>query len=160
MFVPWCTWAFSTCGQQSFSSQWLLMLLTIGSRAHMGFSSCSSRVYKDSIVVAHGLRCPVTCGIFSDQGWNPCLLHQQADSLPQSHQGRPVSGLSYSPNLYLGFVSFLQSVMSCPTSWMSYFMTRFSMNISISYQVLGVDGVSWLSFLQWMWPIRDSKTGT
>ena len=29
--------------------------------------------------------------IFPDQGSNPCLLHGQADSLPQSHQGSPYS---------------------------------------------------------------------
>ena len=28
-----------------------------------------------------------TCGIFLDQGSNPCLLHQQASSFPPSHQG-------------------------------------------------------------------------
>ena len=27
--------------------------------------------------------------IFPDQGWNPCPLHQQADSLPLDHQGSP-----------------------------------------------------------------------
>ena len=28
-----------------------------------------------SIVVVHGLRCSVACGIFPDQGSNLCLLH-------------------------------------------------------------------------------------
>ena len=42
-----------------------------------------------STVVAHGLCC--ACGIFPDQGSNPCLLHWQADSLPLSHQGSPGS---------------------------------------------------------------------
>ena len=42
-----------------------------------------------SIVVALGLSCPVACGIFLDQGSNPCLLNQQVDSLPQNHQGSP-----------------------------------------------------------------------
>ena len=35
-----------------------------------------------------GLSCSSACGIFPDQGLNPCLLHGQADSLPLSHQGR------------------------------------------------------------------------
>jgi len=30
----------------------------------------------------------VPCGIFLDQGSNPCLLHWQVDYLPLSHQGR------------------------------------------------------------------------
>ena len=28
-----------------------------------------------SAAVAHGPSCSVACGIFPDQGWNPCLLH-------------------------------------------------------------------------------------
>ena len=39
--------------------------------------------------VAHGLRCPMACGIFLDQGSNLCLLHWQADSLPLSLLGSP-----------------------------------------------------------------------
>ena len=38
-------------------------------------------------IVAHRLRCSPACGIFLGQGSNPCLLHQQSDSLPLSHQG-------------------------------------------------------------------------
>ena len=29
---------------------------------------------KGSVVVAHRLSDPMTCGIFPDQGWNPCAL--------------------------------------------------------------------------------------
>ena len=43
-----------------------------------------------SVVVAHGLSCSAACGIFPDQGSNPCPLHQQADSQPLRHQGSPV----------------------------------------------------------------------
>ena len=46
-----------------------------------------------SIVVAQRLSCSTTCGIFLDQGSNPCLLHWQVDSLPLSHQGSPSWGL-------------------------------------------------------------------
>ena len=42
-----------------------------------------------SVFVAHGLSCSVGCGIFLDQGSNPCPRHWQAGSLPLSHQGRP-----------------------------------------------------------------------
>ena len=42
------------------------------------------RQSSDSVVVAHGLGCSATCGIFPDQGKNPCLLHWRADSLPLS----------------------------------------------------------------------------
>ena len=42
-----------------------------------------------SVVVAHGPSCSAACGIFSDQGSNPCTLHWQADSQPLRHQGSP-----------------------------------------------------------------------
>ena len=33
-----------------------------------------------SVVVVHGLSCSAACGIFPDQGSNPCPLHWQVDS--------------------------------------------------------------------------------
>ena len=42
-----------------------------------------------SVVVAHGPSCSAACGIFPDQGPNPCPLHWQADSQPLRHQGSP-----------------------------------------------------------------------
>ena len=46
-----------------------------------------------SVVVAHGPSCSAACGIFPDQGSNPCPLHWQADSQPLCHQGSPVNAL-------------------------------------------------------------------
>ena len=43
-----------------------------------------------SVVVALRLRWSAACGIFSDQGSNPCLLHWQAYSLLLSHRESPV----------------------------------------------------------------------
>ena len=59
------------------SLSWPLLLRNTGSR-HAG-----------SVVVAHGPSCFVACGIFPDQGSNPCPLHWQADSQPLRHQGSP-----------------------------------------------------------------------
>ena len=42
-----------------------------------------------SVSVAHGPSRSAACGIFPDQGWNPCPLHWQADSQPLRHQGSP-----------------------------------------------------------------------
>ena len=42
-----------------------------------------------SVIVAHGLSRSGACGIFPDQGSNPCPLHWQADSQPLRHQGSP-----------------------------------------------------------------------
>ena len=39
--------------------------------------------------MAHGLSCSAACGIFLDQGSNPCPLHWQVDSQPLRHQGSP-----------------------------------------------------------------------
>ena len=42
-----------------------------------------------SVIVAHGPSCSAACGIFPDQGWNPCPLHWQAESQPLRHLGSP-----------------------------------------------------------------------
>ena len=47
-----------------------------------------------SIAVAPGPSGPAACGIFPDQGLNPCLLHWQVESLPLSHQGSPFISIS------------------------------------------------------------------
>ena len=61
-----------------------------------------------SVTVAHGPSCSVACGIFPDQGSNPCPLHWQADSQPLCHQGSP------SAHFLIGLFDFLiLSSMSC-----------------------------------------------
>ena len=67
----------SRCAGLSLS--WPLLLRGTGSR-HAG-----------SVVVAHRPSCSAACGIFPDQGSNPCPLHCQADSQPPRHQGSPNS---------------------------------------------------------------------
>ena len=42
-----------------------------------------------SVIAAPGLSCPAACGIFPDQGSNPCPLHWPTDSQPLRHQGSP-----------------------------------------------------------------------
>ena len=59
-----------------------------------------------SVVVAHGPSCPAACGIFPDQGSNPCPLHWQADSQPLHHQGSPHGGLLYGMQVRNGFYIF------------------------------------------------------
>ena len=65
----------SRCAGLSLS--WHLLLRSTGSR-------CAG-----SVIVAHGPSCSAACGIFLDQGSNPCPLHWQADSQPLCHQGSP-----------------------------------------------------------------------
>ena len=56
---------------------WPLLLQSTGSRR------------AGSVVVAHGPNCSAACGIFPDQGSNPCPLHWQVDSQSLCHQGGP-----------------------------------------------------------------------
>ena len=54
-----------------------------------------------SVIVAHGSSCSAACGIFPDQGSNPCPLHWQTDSQPLCHQGSPSYFLWSSSFLHL-----------------------------------------------------------
>ena len=73
-----------------------------------------------SVIVAHGPSCSAACGIFPDQGSNPCHLHWQADSQPLRHQGSPLELLllhlvgfgslcfhfHFSPDFFFNFFDF------------------------------------------------------
>ena len=91
--LPHCTGSSLLC--KFFSSRGEQGLLSShGTRtSHCGsFSCCGARALGQvgSVVVAHGLHCPRACGIFLDQGSNPCPLHWQADSYPLEQQGSPL----------------------------------------------------------------------
>ena len=85
--LRFCARAFSSCATASgghSSSQCAglslsrpLLLWSTGSR-HAG-----------SVIVAHGSSCSAACGIFPNQGLNPCPLHWEADSRPLHHHGSP-----------------------------------------------------------------------
>ena len=99
-----CTRAFSSCGEQGLlfiTVRGLLIALASLAAEHglqarglkqlwlAGFSSCGSQASvvvarglqsTGSVVVAHRYSCAAACGIFPDQGPNPCPLHWQADS--------------------------------------------------------------------------------
>ena len=51
-----------------------------------------------SVFVAHGPSCSAACGIFLNQGSNPCPLHWQADSQPLCHQGSPAKAILIKKN--------------------------------------------------------------
>ena len=77
-----CTWAFSSCGKQGLLSSCAGASLReaqgLGRWASVvaarKLRSCGSWALgsADSVVVTHGLSCSAACGIFSDQGSNPC----------------------------------------------------------------------------------------
>ena len=82
-----CTQACSNCGEWG-----------IPSSCRAGFPTAAASPVAEhallcmraSVVLARGLGCRMACGIFPDQGSNPCPLHWQADSSPLDHQGSPM----------------------------------------------------------------------
>ena len=80
-----------------------------------------------SVVVVHGLSCSTTCGIFPDQGSNPCPLHWQADSQPLRHQGSPVGRFFITVS-----ISVLGLFIFSVSSWFSLGGFCFSKNLSMS----------------------------
>ena len=86
------------CVGSSFPCEGFLSLRQAGATLHRGarashyrglslWSTASRRT--GSVVAAHGPSCSAACGIFLDQGSNPCPLHWQADSHPLRHKGSP-----------------------------------------------------------------------
>lgn len=75
-----CVQAFSSCSKQGPLSGCSAGVLIVEHRLE-----CAG-----SVVVAHGLSCPATRGIFWDQELNPCRLHGQVGSQLLDHQGSPV----------------------------------------------------------------------
>ena len=78
-----CSWAFTHCREQE-------RLSSCDARASHCFS-CGEQPWAAwaSVVAAHGFSCPVSHGIFPDQGLNPCPLHWQAHPQPLDYQGSP-----------------------------------------------------------------------
>ena len=77
-----CSHAFSSC------SKWGLLFVIL----------CRLLIEVTSLIVEHrsvascehGLGCPRSCGIFPDQGSNPCVLRWQVDSYPVDPLGSSV----------------------------------------------------------------------
>ena len=93
--LRFCARAFSSCGKRGP----LFMLRQAGATLHCGAwaSHYRSLLLRNtgsrragSAIVAHGPSHSAACGIFPDQGSNPCPLHWQADSQPLRHQGSPL----------------------------------------------------------------------
>ena len=87
------------CVGSSFLCEGFLQLRRAGATLHRGarashcrgLSRCGAQAPDAQApdAQAHRLSCSAACGIFPDQGSNPCPLHWQADSQPLCHQGSP-----------------------------------------------------------------------
>ena len=98
-----CCMGFSLRGEQGLLSNCAVQASHCGgfsccrARAlgHVGLSSCGTGAPQLQLpgsraqVMALRLSRSRACGIFPDQGSNPCLLHWQVDSFPLSHQESP-----------------------------------------------------------------------
>ena len=85
--LRFCARAFSSCGQ------WGPLFIAVrGPLPYRGLSCCGAQAPDaQAVIVAHGPSCSAACGIFPDQGSNPCPLPWQADSQPLRRQGSPQS---------------------------------------------------------------------
>ena len=107
-------------------TQWLLLLPSAPSRVprlqglqHVGSEVAAAVPWlwrTSSTAGAPGLSCSETCGVFPDQGSDPCLLHWQAETLPLSHQGSPAIILVLSPSQCLLALRKCRAALSVGTS--------------------------------------------
>ena len=103
------------------------------------FSSCGKReplTIAASLVAEHRLQtrrlsscgtqasCSAACGIFPDQGSNPCPLHWQADFQPLRHQGSPINSLMMTrillDFLICGYISFKCTASRTKSSFLGF----------------------------------------
>ena len=102
-----CVQAFSSCGKLELLFPVVLGLfiavasLFVNSSRHSGFSSCSFQALEQRLRSCRA--CSEACGIFLDQGANPCPLHWQADSYPLPHQGNSWNLAFNWRELYIGY---------------------------------------------------------
>ena len=85
-----CMWAFSSYGKWRLLSSCCVRASHCNNSSYWGTQApgCVGSVVvacgllsTGSVVVTNGLSCSMACGIFPDQGLNPCPLHCQAESL-------------------------------------------------------------------------------
>ena len=120
--LRFCARAFSSCGERGplliavRGPLTVAASLVVEHRLQMcRLSNCGSRSNC-------GPSCSAACGIFPDQGSNPCPLHCQADSQPLHHQGSPFFlNFILFIFLYSGFILVIYFIhisvyMSIPTS--------------------------------------------
>ena len=108
------------------------------SRPLLLWSTSSRRA--GSVVVAHRPSCSVACGIFPDQGSNPCPLHWQADSQPLRHQGNPVLTCIKSMILFMLF-SYLDTLhiiiftlLKCTVQWLLIYSQSCAIIATVKFQ--------------------------
>ena len=114
--LRFCARAFYSCGE------WGPLFIAVHGPLTVAASlvrSTGSR-YAGSAVVAHGPSCSAACGIFPDQGSNPCPVHWQADSQPLRHQGSPPFSL------------IVVLISAIPLGWYCFWLTTFAKGVGVT----------------------------
>ena len=127
LVLRFCARAFSSCGERGPLFIAVRGPLTVAA-SHCGAGSrCAG-----SVVVAHRLSCSMACGIFPDQGSNPCPLHWQADSQPLRHQGSPTFAILIIICLGVGLFEFILFGTFCAScTWICVSFFRFGTSSAI-----------------------------
>ena len=115
--LRYCARAFSSCGKQGpllvAVCRLLIAVASLVAEHGLQAHGLQQLWHAGSVVVAHGLQsagslfvvhglsCSTACGIFPDQGSNPCPLHWQVDSQPLRHQGSPNCGILSGVKIHL-----------------------------------------------------------
>ena len=101
-----------------------------------------------SVIVAHGPSCSAACGIFPNQGSNPCPLHWQADSQPLRHQGS-LGTIFFSKNLLSACTTHFPVNVLCssPKASMFILVYRYTLPLKLhsvpgTHSLPGTDHVS------------------
>ena len=91
LFIFWLCWV--SVAARAFLSWWAGASPVMEHRLRGAWASvvvAPGRQSTGLAVVAHGLSCSTSWGIFLDQGWNLCLPNWQAEALTRSHQRNPI----------------------------------------------------------------------
>ena len=90
----------------------------------------------------------MACGIFLDQGSNPCLLHWQTDSLPLSCQGRLLFIIFYYPfNIYRIYLDVTSLISDAIISAIFFFLISLARVIINFIDLLKEPAFDLMSFL-------------
>ena len=122
--LRFCTRAFSSCGERG-----PLLIAVRGPLTIAASLVAEHRLQTRRLNICGGPSCSEACGIFPDQGSNPCPLHWQGDSQPLYHQGSPLGRFLITVSISVLVIDlFIFSI----SSWFSLLRLCFSKNLSIS----------------------------
>ena len=108
--LRFCVRAFPNCGKRG------PLLITVHGPLTIAASLVAEHRLQARRLSNCGSRpsCSAACGIFPDQGSNPCPLHSQADSQPLCRQGSPTLPPLIKPGHFVSIISIFTAAVQ---SW-------------------------------------------